>query len=445
MGKVVDEYLSSGGKISWMNYGEIESEQKKINGMIAKYGDKGGAYYTKQVFKSAIGTLGAINESVEMATRLSVFKALRDFGVPVDKAASISKNLSVNFNKKGTGTPLINTFYLFSNAGFQSLYAGMKALKTPRGQKRAAALFGLGMAYPFMQQAIIDMVSGDDDEKDFYNNLISAEEQSNSYIIPIGDYRSVKIPKPYGMLKVFFNAGHELGALSMDGDVGEHTGNMVSTLVSSFDPITGNMSNKYSALTPTSLRPFVEVNFLNRDYNKAPILPDSYGVEESDYLRYFERTNQIYKDVAKNVYWNAGLDVSPETLEYLVNDATGGVITTMFKGIELGQVALKGTELNPNRIPFYSKFVVDMKAQEFRYTKDFWEIYNDSKKKEIGVIKRDNAIKYAKEGNAIRKSKGEPEIIKDLNKKIREIDKNQKEVKLQKEQREDYKKPKERK
>jgi hypothetical protein len=445
MGKVVDEYLSSGGKISWMNYGEIESEQKKINGMIAKYGDKGGAYYTKQVFKSAIGTLGALNESVEMATRLSVFKALRDFGVPVDKAASISKNLSVNFNKKGTATPLINTVYLFSNAGFQSLYAGMKALKTPRGQKRAAALFGLGMAYPFVQQAIIDMVSGDDDEKDFYNNLISAEEQSNSYIIPIGDYRSVKIPKPYGMLKVFFNAGHELGALSMDGDVGEHTGNMVSTLVSSFDPITGNMSNKYSALSPTSLRPFVEVNFLNRDYNKAPILPDSYGVEESDYLRYFERTNQIYKDVAKNVYWNAGLDVSPETLEYLVNDATGGVITTMFKGIELGQVALKGTEVNPNRIPFYSKFVVDMKAQEFRYTKDFWEVYNDSKKKDIGVIKLDNAIKYAKEGNAIRKSKGEPEIVKDLDKKIREIKKNQKEVKLQKEQREDYKKPKERK
>ena len=445
MGKVVDEYLSSGGKISWMNYGQIEDEQKKINGMIAKYGDKGGAYYTKQVFKSAIGTLGALNESVEMATRLSVFKALRDFGVPVDKAASISKNLSVNFNKKGTATPLINTVYLFSNAGFQSLYAGMKALKTPRGQKRAAALFGLGMAYPFVQQAIIDMVSGDDDEKDFYNNLISEEEQSNSYIIPIGDYRSVKIPKPYGMLKVFFNAGHELGALSMDGDVGEHTGNMVSTLVSSFDPITGNMSNKYSALSPTSLRPFVEVNFLNRDYNKAPILPDSYGVEESDYLRYFERTNQIYKDVAKNVYWNAGLDVSPETLEYLVNDATGGVITTMFKGIELGQVALKGTEVNPNRIPFYSKFVVDMKAQEFRYTKDFWEVYNDSKKKDIGVIKLDNAIKYAREGNAIRKSKGEPEIVKDLDKKIREIKKNQAEVKLQKEQREDYKKPKERK
>jgi hypothetical protein len=447
MGKVVDEYLSSGGKISWMNYGQIENEQKKIKEMVAKYGDKGGVFYTKQVFKSAIGTLGAINESVEMATRLSVFKALRDFGVPVDKAASISKNLSVNFNKKGTATPLINTIYLFSNAGFQSLYAGVKALKTPRGQKRAAALFGLGMAYPFMQQAIIEMVSGDDKEEDFYMNAITAEENASSYIIPTGNYQFFKIPKPYGMLKVFFNAGHELGALSMDGDVAEHTGNMVSTLVSSFDPITGNMSNKYSALTPTSLRPFVEINFLNRDYKGAPVLPDSYGVEGPDYLRYFERTNQLYKDVAKNMYWktNEMADVSPETLEYLVNDATGGVITTMFKGIELGQAALKGTDVNPNRIPFYSKFVVDMKTQEYRYTSDFYEVYNDSKKKDIGTIKLDNAIKYAKEGNAIRKSKGEPEIIKDLDKKIREIKKNQKEVKLQKEQREDYKKPKERK
>jgi hypothetical protein len=382
-----------------------------------------------------------------MATRLSVFKALRDFGVPVDKAASISKNLSVNFNKKGTATPLINTIYLFSNAGFQSLYAGVKALKTPRGQKRAAALFGLGMAYPFMQQAIIEMVSGDDKEEDFYMNAITAEENASSYIIPTGNYQFFKIPKPYGMLKVFFNAGHELGALSMDGDVAEHTGNMVSTLVSSFDPITGNMSNKYSALTPTSLRPFVEINFLNRDYKGAPVLPDSYGVEGPDYLRYFERTNQLYKDVAKNMYWktNEMADVSPETLEYLVNDATGGVITTMFKGIELGQAALKGTDVNPNRIPFYSKFVVDMKTQEYRYTSDFYEVYNDSKKKDIGTIKLDNAIKYAKEGNAIRKSKGEPEIIKDLDKKIREIKKNQAEVKLQKEQREDYKKPKERK
>jgi hypothetical protein len=447
MGKVIDEYLSGGGKISWMNYNEIESEQKRIQSLVAKYGDKGAAYYSKAAMKNTIATLGAINESVEMGTRIAVFKACRDLGISIDQAATISKNLSVNFNKKGTATPTLQALWLFSNAGFQSLYAGMKALRTPKGKKVAAITFGLGMAMPFIQETLIQLLSADDEEEAFYRNANSPEENANYYILPMGDRRLYRFPKSYGMMRVMFNSGYELGALYLDGNVEEHAASMASTIWSTMDPITGNSNNKLSAVMPTALRPWVEVNYLNRNYNDIPILPEEYGAKQNDYLRYYERTNDLYKDIAKNMYFKSGetIDVSPETLEYIVSDATGGIISTGFKTYEMVDALLKGTEVDKNKIPFYSKFVVDMKQQEYRYSKDFWKIYDDRGKSVIDKIRFDNAYKYAKEGNAIRSSRNEPPLVKDLEKKKREIDKAQKEVKLQKEQKEDYKKPKERK
>jgi len=221
-------------------------------------------------------------------------------------------------------------------------------------------------------------------------------------------------------MRVMFNSGYELGALYLDGNVEEHAASMASTIWSTMDPITGNSNNKLSAVMPTALRPWVEVNYLNRNYNDIPILPEEYGAKQNDYLRYYERTNDLYKDIAKNMYFKSGetIDVSPETLEYIVSDATGGIISTGFKTYEMVDALFKGTEVDKNKIPFYSKFVVDMKQQEYRYSKDFYEIYDVRGKSVINQIRLDNAIKYAKEGNAIRKSKGQPDLVKDLEKKI---------------------------
>jgi hypothetical protein len=447
MGKTIDEFLSGGGKISWMNYGEIEKEQKRIQGLVAKYGDKGAVYYSKAAMKNTVATLSAINESVEMGTRLAVFMAAREFGVSVDQSAALAKNLSVNFNKKGTSTTTLQALWLFSNVGFQSLYTGIKALGTDRGKKRAAMVFGLGMAFAFVQDGLIELLSADDDEEEFYKYVITAPENANHYIIPLGDRRYYRMPKSFGMMRVMFNGGFELASMYIDGNIEEHAANMASTIWSTVDPITGNSNNKLSAVTPTALRPWVEVNFLNRNYNDIPILPEEYGKKQLDYLRYYERTNQLYKDVAKNMYWKSGetIDVSPETLEYIVTDATGGIISTGFKTYEMVDALFKGTEVDKNKIPFYSKFIVDMKQQEYRYSKDFYEIYDEKDKKVIDKIRFDNAYKYAKEGNAVRSSRNEPPLVKDLEKKMREIKKAQAEVKLQKEQKEDYKKPKERK
>jgi hypothetical protein len=443
MGKTIDEFLSGGGKISWMNYGEIENEQKRIQGLVAKYGDKGAVYYSKAAMKNTIATLSAINESVEMGTRVAVFMAAREYGISVDQSAALAKNLSVNFNKKGTSTTTLQALWLFSNVGFQSLYTGLKALGTDRGKKRAAMVFGLGIAFAFAQKTLVELLSADDEEEDFYMDMITAPENANHFILPLGDKRYFRMPKSFGMMRVMFNGGYELGSMYIDGDTEEHAANMASTIWSTIDPITGNSSNTYSALFPTALRPFAEVNILNRDYKQSPILPDLYGAKQPDYLTYYERTNDLYKNVAKKMYWKSGetIDVSPETLEYIVSDATGGIISTGFKFYELSDALFKGAEVDKNKIPFYSKFMVDMKQQEYRYSKDFYEIYEDRGTKVINQIKLDNAYKYAKQGNAVRSSRNEPPLVKDLEKKMREIKKAQAEVKLQKEQKEDYKKP----
>ena len=51
--------------------------------------------------------------------RLAAYRAAREKGVPVDRAASIAKNVTVNFNRRGTFGPAMNAAYLFYNASMQ--------------------------------------------------------------------------------------------------------------------------------------------------------------------------------------------------------------------------------------------------------------------------------------------------------------------------------------
>jgi len=78
----------------------------------------------------------AANKAVETAARLAVYKHLVSSGaMSKPMAASYAKNLTVNFNRKGTATPLLNSLYMFFNATMQGAYKGMKTMSGPRGLK----------------------------------------------------------------------------------------------------------------------------------------------------------------------------------------------------------------------------------------------------------------------------------------------------------------------
>lgn len=68
---------------------------------------------------SLFDLLSDYNETLEGAMRLSVYKAVIDNGVSKPQAASIAKNISVNFNRKGQSGQQAGALYAFFNAAMQ--------------------------------------------------------------------------------------------------------------------------------------------------------------------------------------------------------------------------------------------------------------------------------------------------------------------------------------
>lgn len=420
MGKVLDEYIENGGKVSWLDYDKIDAVSDKINSYNKPTTSSLGKIAMTPL-KFAVGVVSGVNEAIELSTRVAVFEALRSEGISAERAASISKNLTVNFNKKGQLTPLVNTLYLFSNAGIQGNMTGLRNfVKSPKTRRYAAALALAGFGYAFLKTYLIDIMSKDDEEKKFYTDLISDGEREGQLIIPIGNRQFIRLPKSYGAARVFFNMGEELGQVAQGGDTKQHAYNLLGVASNMFDPIGGSTPNTLSAYTPTALRPFVEVG-MNKKWNNTPIYPSQgYGVPEPDYKLFNDNVNPYFKDFTAFAYKasDGNIDISPETLEYITDDFTGGIIKEMKNATEGIMASYNKEPVNPNKIPFYGTFVTDMTQDQWRYSRYFYDLYNIASKRELTEKEYILMARYSEQGK-----------IKDRLRKLKEVRKAQAELK----------------
>ena len=152
--------------------------------------------------------------------RLSVFDAVRKQSIKegmtpeqVDEqlkiAAAAAKNSSVNFEKKGTAGYIINTYFLFANAGIQGAALTIKAAK----DKRSIPIMALGLTAAMAVRAALHM-SLDDDEVDMLVNASLLNEGNIIIPNPING-KHVTIPKPYSALRIMFTAGERAVDMAM--------------------------------------------------------------------------------------------------------------------------------------------------------------------------------------------------------------------------------------
>ncbi|EFK2434768.1 hypothetical protein A8689_005031, partial [Escherichia coli] len=109
--KVWKEFVEDGGKTGWFNMGDLEGQQKEMDRLVslAKGGWKGqsiGAWH------SFLNLVEDANGAVENALRLSAYKHARDAGLSRQQAASLAKNMTVNFNRRGEQGALMNSLYM---------------------------------------------------------------------------------------------------------------------------------------------------------------------------------------------------------------------------------------------------------------------------------------------------------------------------------------------
>ncbi|GAG41483.1 unnamed protein product, partial [marine sediment metagenome] len=137
--KHYEEFKEAGGKIGFFGLKDVDQIQRGLTKEISLM-KPGAKTQTVKVFKAVGKYVMTLNEAVENGTRLSTYVAMRNAGQSKAKAASASKNVTVNFNKKGELGAYFNALYLFANAQVQGTARMLKTLKTPTGKKIAGSI-----------------------------------------------------------------------------------------------------------------------------------------------------------------------------------------------------------------------------------------------------------------------------------------------------------------
>ncbi len=326
--KAYDDFRKAGGTTEYLGLRDFDSKIEQINNEIT--GNKGPLVL--RPFKTLGKLINDYNSVAENGIRLATFQTLRDMGVSDAKAAQVAKNLTVNFNKGGQNRILMNSLYLFYNASIQGSMAMVNAIaRSKRVRKYVAGIITAG----FMHDVINAMMSGmDDDEKKVYDKIPPHVLERNYVLMdPFGltERGYYAFPMPYGF-NAFFNMGRNLSRASRGvGDPMETATSITMGFVEAFNPM-GGTQTFFNFVAPTILDPFVDL-YSNRNFAGRPISPEQsgFGPPAPDSQRYWSNTFPPYVTVAQWLNQITGgtsvipgkVDISPNTIGYLMNYATG--------------------------------------------------------------------------------------------------------------------------
>jgi len=354
--KLYQELKHEGGTIGFFGLEDIGTKVKKIEQQLTL--DDSYLGKTKEGLSKIQEVILNANQSVENASRLAAYKAALDKGMSKKQAASLAKNLTVNFNRRGELAPALNSMYLFANASIQGTARIFTALKHPAVRKIVG-----GIASTSFILAMYNASAGgeDDDGVSKWEKVSDYLKQTNIIIMhPDGSGNYSKFKMPYGY-NVFWYAGtalHDLMFGKNTTPLGQ-AGRLLTTAVNAFNPIQG--ADFLDTITPTILKP-VEQDARNINFMMTPIRPDNpfdrYDRPDSD--KAFNGTNAYLKQFAKLLNSATGgddtqagfIDISPESIKHYVGWLTGGAGMTITRTVGTASKLATGESIQAKEIPF---------------------------------------------------------------------------------------------
>lgn len=356
-----DEFTAAGGRTSWSNLEDVDEIRRRMDRDIAaaKSGNKVSALRAVKAFGHAIEM---VNDAVENSIRLSAYRAAREAGLSRDAAASIAKNVTVNFNRHGVWGPVINSMYAFFNAGMQGTATTLIAMKSPRVRKILAGIALTGLTLTMFNK----MASGDDDDgESFYDKIPDYVRQKNVILMLPGTRgKYLSFPMPWGY-NVFHSVGRVAAELAFGRKPLEAVADLAGGMVDAFNPMgSGSLLNTFA---PTLFDPVVDLT-MNRDFAGRPIKPDpkAYQPDVPEAQKYWNSVSPVAKGVTDALTALTGgdkvvrgyIDISPEVLEYLFGQVTGSAGRFYLDVADLPMKALDPeAKILPNDIPFVGKVV----------------------------------------------------------------------------------------
>ncbi|HEY1244163.1 MAG TPA: hypothetical protein VGF29_04955, partial [Hyphomicrobiaceae bacterium] len=153
------EFEEAGGRVGWMGAERAERISSDVVKRLKRL-ESTPINSFKNAAGKVLGALDVVNTGIENGTRLAAYISAREHGLSKMQAASIARELTVNFNRKGELGSNISALYMFANAGIQGPVRMMQALKTSKVVRRAA--YGLAATGALM--TIYNIAVGGEDK-----------------------------------------------------------------------------------------------------------------------------------------------------------------------------------------------------------------------------------------------------------------------------------------
>jgi hypothetical protein len=289
--------------------------------------------------------------------RLAAYKAALDKDITKQRAASIAKNLTVNFNRKGQMAGQIGALYAFFNASAQGTARLAQTLKGPAGRK---IILG-GLLLGAMQAVLLAAAGFDEDEPPSF-------VREKNLVIPVGGKKYVTIPMPLGLHVLpnlgripteWFLSGWKRGAKRMT--------DLFGVLADAFNPI-GNAGLSMQTLTPTILDPAAALAE-NKDWTGKPIAREDFNklAPTPGHTRAKDTSSIPSKWISKALNFLTGgtnykpgvFSPTPDQLDYLIGQLTGGVGREALKIEQTVASSITGEDLPMNKVPLLGSFFGD--------------------------------------------------------------------------------------
>ena len=387
-GPVFEEFRAAGSTTGGWHMRDQQEMQKELQRLVKWQGSSDLKAMSYAAAKGTLDALEFIGQYSETQARFAAYKAARELGRSPAEAASIAKNLTTNFNRKGEWGSTMNTMYLFYNAGVQGSAKTLKNLKSPYVIAAMTGLAGLSAGLAFMAAG----VGGEDDDGESYWDKIPQFEKERNLIImlPPGEGlqltgvssvgkngRYLKLPIQYG-LNVFSTFGYQVADLARYA--GDRTRgvspskaaiNMTSVVFGAFNPFGGGFNvtkpvEVAMAVSPSvvdlGIQALMGVNSFGR-----PVAPRKYNDEMPDSENFGPGMAGTWEQrLARWLSTNTGgdravggaIDVSPGSVRNIVKNLTGGTgdfLSAVFVNIPSKMWSPDGA-LGPRDVPVLKAF-----------------------------------------------------------------------------------------
>lgn len=361
------EFIRNGGETGFTQLNTVDDFKRDID-RFAREMKQG------QVMKVSTKVWNGIeymNRCAEDATRFSVYMTSRQMGRSVERSISDAKEITVNFNRKGSGgfgARLMNFAYIFFNAAVQSLAnAGKIMYEHPMKALAALGTFSAaGFMAPLLAQAIISAFGGDDDA---YWDLPEWVRRNNFvFYIPWSENKFLIIPISQE-LRPFYAMGEIAMSVLMGKE--EVLDGLKSAAGSFMDllPIDfmGNGGNLAISLTPTVAQPLAQL-VANTDYFGSPIYRrNDYNKLDPAWTKAYKGTSPMLVNASK---WlnevTGGDDVkrgwidpinNPAVIEHLFESYLGGTGKTINRAAKTFSMIWNPDMRDIRNVPIASTFI----------------------------------------------------------------------------------------